>query len=160
MKTIFRILVVLTVTCCLYNCTSNLKLEVPVTFDANVKTANNCEKDSISNFEVDLVKKIADGKYLVTYRVSGSIFSQPTSYKTLEKVLIEEEVDRTSGYDKFVEIIPISQVVGKSPNGTDEYKFNFKNEYELRVPPTLEVAQVKFTCGSKAQILILPREEN
>jgi len=159
MRIIFGILVVLAVSCCFYNCTSNLKLEVPVTFNAEVKTATNTANDSISIFDVELTKREGNGKFLLTYRIAGSITSQPDAYKKLDKMLIQEEVDIASGFDKIIEMTPISVDAGKSPNGTDEYRFDFKNEYELRVPTNLEVAQVKFICGNKAKILILPKDE-
>lgn len=159
MKTIIGIIAVLALSCCFYNCTSNLKLEVPVTFNAEVKTAGNTASDSISVFDVELVKREGNGKYLLIYRIAGSVVSHSDAYKTLDKILIQEETDITSGFDKIIEMTPVSKDAGKSPNGTDEYRFDFKNEYQLRVPTNLEVAQVKFICGNKAKILILPKDE-
>ncbi len=159
MKIVFGIIITLALSCCFYNCTSNLKLEVPVTFNSEVKTSDNTANDSIGVFDVELVKKEGNGKYLLSYHITGSITSNPDAYKKLDKILIQEEVGITSGFDKIVEMTPLSIDAGKSPNGSDEYRFDFKNEYELRVPTNLEVAQVKFVCGNKAKILILPRDE-
>ena len=126
-----------------------------MTYNKEIKPG---ERDGaqIDSLKIELVKKLSNGDFLVTYSIFGQI-TEEYWHKSmiLKKIRLVEKENDTTLYNRRVILTPVQcSFFGKA--AMYPQPFHIKNEYLIKNNPRNPVNKILFSSGDKEYLLELP----